>query len=132
MRDVVREAMRFCPPTSASRKRTSMDLGRSIKEMRMLKPDRASRWKRPRRSITMTSAWPTILNELVKTNSAKSAKMPIRMRPNIATPGGTALIVRLGGECGNEKAQMSDRRAATPREMQIHHRVGPDFHSYGC
>src|SRR4051794_22948244 len=59
----------------------------------------------------MTSAWPTILNELVKVNSAPSAMRIRKMIPAvIRAPSGSAMIVWVGMTCGND-----NERGAAPR-----------------
>src|SRR5215218_5025427 len=61
-----------------------MARGRSTNGMSRLSPDRAMRWKRPRRSMTMTSAWPMILIELVATNRTESRTSTRRTAANMA------------------------------------------------
>src|SRR5690349_12234051 len=50
----------------------------------MLRPDRATRWNRPSRSTTMTSACPMILIELAATPSAATANPPSQSTTDIS------------------------------------------------
>ena len=57
--------------------------GSSTNGMRILNPERARRWKRPRRSITMTSAWPMTLKDLVAIRIPRTTSIPSIVSPII-------------------------------------------------
>src|SRR3990172_3355290 len=83
--------------------------------MRMLRPERATRWNRPRRSMTMTSAWPMILKEAAPTTNTIITTAPKKARRKGVMRREACWRTRLRSPVGDEQVDVARLRIGAAR-----------------